>query len=71
MKITSVTNLEQINGRPLLDVCFGYGERPYRRTERELVRGRTIECAICENMYVGMGEQWRAAFVGVTNANVT
>ena len=68
--MTSVTTLEQINGRPLLDLV-GYGECPNCRTERELVQDRTIECAICENMYVGMGEQWRAAFVGVTNANVT
>jgi hypothetical protein len=44
--MTSVTTLEQINGRPLLDVV-GYGERPNCRTERNIVQGKMIECTIC------------------------
>ena len=54
-EMTSVATLEQIIGRPLLDV-LGYGEYPYCRTERELVQGKTIECATCGEPY--LREKW-------------
>lgn len=54
--MTSVTTLEQINGRTLLDIV-GYGECPCCRTERELVQGNTIECAICREPY--LREKWK------------
>lgn len=53
--MTSVATLEQINGRALLDIV-GYGECPFCRTERDLVQGRTIECAICGEPY--LREKW-------------
>ena len=52
----SMTTLEQINGRDLLDVV-GYGECPSCRTERDLVQGETIECAICGEPY--LIDKWR------------
>ena len=54
--MTLAMALQQINGRLLLDVV-GYGECPYCRTERELVQGRTIECAICGEPY--LREKWK------------
>lgn len=54
--MTSVTTLEQINGRTLLDIV-GCGECPYCRTECELVQGKTIECANCGEPY--LGEKWK------------
>ena len=41
-----MTTLEQNNGRTLLDVV-SYGACPHCKTERDLVQGKTIECAFC------------------------
>lgn len=46
--MTSVTTLEQINSRSLLDVV-GYGECPNCRTERNIVQGPGLRIQIFIN----------------------